>query len=422
MPDLSRFAQNLGTTSGIGRLMDDLGRGLTDPHTMIMLGGGNPAHIPEVQACFQERMRHIVDTPTLFAASFGNYDAPQGNQAFIEAISVLLQEHFAWPVSPDNIVLTNGSQSAFFLLFNSLAGTFPGGRKKRILLPLTPEYIGYADLGLEPDLFVSLQPRIEHVGDHRFKYRIDFDQVQARLNQDIGAICVSRPTNPTANVLTNDEMSRLSELARQSNVPLIVDNAYGQPFPDILFIDATPLWNEDTIMCMSLSKLGLPALRTGIIVAQAEIARTIARMNAVMSLAPGGIGPCLGTQLIRAGDLTRICRDFIRPYYSQRVAFVQDRLSEKLAGLDYRIHVPEGAFFIWLWLPNLPVKSHALYERLKRNGVLIVPGEYFFPGIDPAWPHAYECIRISYAQDLDVLAQGIDIIAREVSLVWDANR
>ena len=60
MPDLSRFAQNLGTASGIGRLMDDLGETLAQPGAMIMLGGGNPAHIPGVQACFQERMRHII--------------------------------------------------------------------------------------------------------------------------------------------------------------------------------------------------------------------------------------------------------------------------------------------------------------------------------------------------------------------------
>ena len=129
MPDLSRFAQNLGAVSGIGRLMDDLGKGLIDAQTTIMLGGGNPAHIPEVQACFQQRMRHIVDTPSLFAATFGNYDAPQGNQAFIEAVSGLLQERFAWPIGPDHIALTNGSQSAFFFLFNMFAGTFPGGKK-----------------------------------------------------------------------------------------------------------------------------------------------------------------------------------------------------------------------------------------------------------------------------------------------------
>jgi len=421
MLDLSRFAQTLGGASGISRLMDDLGKTLAQAGNTIMLGGGNPAHIPEVQARFQACMQDIIDTPASFGAAFGNYDPPQGNPRFIELMSTLLRKQFSWPIGPDNMALTNGSQTAFFALFNMLGGTCPGGEKKRILLPITPEYIGYADLGLEPDLFVSLKPDIELLGEHRFKYHIDFDQVQAKLGQDIGAICVSRPTNPTGNVITNDEMNCLGTLAKGAGVPLIIDNAYGQPFPDIIYTDAAAIWDENTVMCMSLSKLGLPATRTGIIAAPAEIIQPIARMNAVMGLAPGGVGPCLATELIRRGDLLSLCRDLIRPYYSQRLAFAEERLVHTLAGLDYRIHVPEGAFFIWLWLPQLPISSFALYERLKQNGVIVVPGEYFFPGIDPAWAHTQECIRISYAQDLDVLERGIDIIAQEIRSICAAK-
>jgi valine--pyruvate aminotransferase len=422
MPDLSIFARTLGAASGISRLMDDLGKTLAQTGDTIMLGGGNPAHIPDVQACFRENMRHIIDSPASFATAFGNYDPPQGNSLFIELMSSLLRQQFSWQIGADNIALTNGSQTAFFSLFNMLAGTGPGGQKKRILLPLTPEYIGYADLGLEPDLFVSLKPDVELLGEHRFKYHIDFDLVQEKLGQNIGAICVSRPTNPTGNVITNDEMNYLGTLAKEAGIPLIIDNAYGQPFPDIIYTDAAPIWDENTIMCMSLSKLGLPATRTGIVVAQADIVQTTARMNAVMGLAPGGIGPCLATQLIRRGDLLPLCRDLIRPYYSQRLAFTEERLAHALAGLDYRIHVPEGAFFIWLWMPKLPISSIDLYERLKQNGVIVVPGEYFFPGIDPAWAHTRECIRISYAQELDVLERGIDIIAQEIRSVYGTTR
>ena len=92
-----------------------------------------------------------------------------------------------------------------------------------------------------------------------------------------------------------------------------------------------------------------------------------------------------------------------------------------LAGQPSRIHKPQGAFFLWLWLPKLPIRSFELYERLKQNGVIVVPGEYFFPGIDSAWAHTHECIRISYAQDLDVLEQGIDIIAQEIHRVYSTK-
>ena len=56
-------------------------------------------------------------------------------------------------------------------------------------------------------------------------------------------------------------------------IPLIIDGAYGLPFPNILFSEARPHWNENTILVLSLSKLGLPGVRTGIVVAREEIVR-----------------------------------------------------------------------------------------------------------------------------------------------------
>ena len=49
------------------------------------------------------------------------------------------------------------------------------GAVSRILLPLAPEYIGYADLGLSPRLLVSRRARIEESDDGFFKYRPDFE-------------------------------------------------------------------------------------------------------------------------------------------------------------------------------------------------------------------------------------------------------
>lgn len=40
--------------------------------------------------------------------------------------------------------------------------------------------------------------------DGQFKYHVDFEHLT--IGDDIGAICVSRPTNPTGNVITDDEV------------------------------------------------------------------------------------------------------------------------------------------------------------------------------------------------------------------------
>ena len=166
---LSRFGKKIATSSGIGQLMDDLGNALAGDQEMLMLGGGNPAHIPEVQARFRKNLEHLLAEPGGFERAIGNYDSPQGNKEFIEALAALFRQEFHWDIRPANIALTNGSQTAFFSLFNLFAGEFEDGARKKVLLPLTPEYIGYADVGLTEDFFLANRPEVEHLDDHLFK-------------------------------------------------------------------------------------------------------------------------------------------------------------------------------------------------------------------------------------------------------------
>ena len=200
----SSFGEKLSSGAGILSLMDDLGKAMADGD-LIMMGGGNPGHIPAIQEVVRARLHRILDDDQALRKLIGIYDPPRGDRDFRRALAALLRQEYGWDLDEDNICLTNGSQGAFFLLFNLLAGRTRDGGRRKILLPLAPEYIGYADLGIEEDLFVAVQPRIEILDEPYFKYRVDFDRIA--INEEIGAICVSRPTNPTGNVLTDDEVA-----------------------------------------------------------------------------------------------------------------------------------------------------------------------------------------------------------------------
>jgi len=413
---VSKFGRKIATQSGIGQLMDDLSFALAGSQDILMLGGGNPAHIPAVQSYFRKSIQKLLYDGGEFERAIGDYDPPQGNRQFIEAVADLLGREFGWQIGPENIALTSGSQSAFFILFNVFAGSFEAGGDKKILLPLAPEYIGYADVGLSEDLFISSRPSIEYIDEHIFKYHIDFDRLA--ISDRIGAICVSRPTNPTGNVLTDGEIERLSGLAAARDIPLIIDNAYGTPFPNIIFTQAEPIWNRHTIVCMSLSKLGLPATRTGIVIANEAVIELVSKINAVLNLSPPGLGAAIATSLVRSGEIIGLSRDVIRPFYQKKAVLALEQLTEQLEGVDFYIHKPEGAFFLWLWLKDLPVTTEQLYQRLKDRKVLVVPGCYFFPGLQEDWPHKHQCIRISYARDEKTVASGLKIIAEEVKKAY----
>jgi len=414
--DWSKFGKRYTRSTGALELMEDLGAATDDETSTLLLGGGNPGRIPEVQKIFRERLAEIAADEASFERLVGNYADPRGERRFRRRLAELLNREYGWRLSADNVALTAGSQTGFFLLFNLLAGEFTDGDRKRILLPVTPEYIGYTDVGLEEDHFVAQLPRIQELEDDYFKYRVDFDALT--ITADVAAVCVSRPTNPTGNVITDRELASLDEMAKAANVPLILDSAYGLPFPRIVFTDATPLWNENVILCMSLSKLGLPGVRTGIVVAQEEVIAALTRMTAVLSLAVGSVGPVLTEELIANSEILSLSENLITPFYRDKALATCDLLKNELVGVPHKLHVPEGAFFLWLWLPGLPITSAELYARLKDSGVLVISGHHFYPGVSESWQHRDECLRISYAQDDATVARGVKLISAEIRRVF----
>ncbi len=416
----STFGQSFTRKTGIVDLMEDFGCAYQSDQPTYMLGGGNPAQIPSMQQHFREQMIKLLANGDEFERMIGQYDIPQGERAFLKNLAGLLQLEFGWDVSEKNIALTNGSQSSFFALFNAFGGHYEDGSFKKILLPLAPEYIGYTDIADQRPLFKSLRPEIDLFDDGFFKYRIDFNAMPDL--HDIGAICLSRPTNPTGNVMTDNEIQKLSSLAKAADIPLIIDGAYGIPFPGIIFTDAKVLWDQHIILCLSLSKLGLPGVRTGIVIANESVIEMISHLNAIHHLAIGSTGPVLVNELIKSGEILKLSETTIKPYYKNRMQQAVSWVKDYLGDIPVLIHQPEGALFLWLWFQDLPITSLELYRRLKAKGVFIIAGEHFFPGLESdQWPHKHECIRLSYAGNPVTVETGIKIISEELRQIYSQN-
>jgi len=414
----SNFGNKFTQPNGITQLMEDLGKAnCSDNPNIVMLGGGNPALIPEANEVFVRELQELISSSKV-DQMIGLYDGPQGNDGFRKALSKKLKDEYSWDIDDDNISLSNGSQANFFSLFNLFAGEMPDGSKKKILFPLAPEYVGYADQGLSEDMFVSIKPEIEIIdtenGSKQFKYLIDIEALKSLLaeDRDIGAICVSRPTNPTGNVITDEELKQLDSLAKQYQIPLIIDNAYGHPFPGCIYTDAKLTWNSNIILCMSLSKLGLPGLRTGIVIANKDVVQALGRINGSMILAPNSVGPTLMTRMIKEKQLLKLCRTVIEPYYRDKAETAVKLFDETFNDLPVYMHKLEGAFFMWLWFKDLKINSQTLYEQLKAEDVFVIPGHNFFINIDDNWEHKHQCIRINYAKDEATLRKGLAAIKR----------
>ncbi|MDC0948764.1 valine--pyruvate transaminase [Gammaproteobacteria bacterium] len=410
------FNHHLRAAGGVQQLMDDLSsaNATLGPHA-ARLGGGNPAAIPDVDAVFARRLREIADSPEQLARGFTHYTSPQGDARFREHYAAVLRERYGWPVDADNLVISNGSQQGFFSLFNTLTGGSGGHRP--ILLPMAPEYIGYRDLGVSGELFDALQPTIELLDGQQFRYHVDHDALSQK--QSIAALCLSRPCNPTGGVISDQTLQQLHAHAQSNAVPLIVDNAYGDPFPGLVFRENSHLpWLDGAVYCFSLSKIGLPGVRSGIFVAPRELARDLSTISARLNLAPANVGPVMIEPLITSGELQMLCEQVIQPYYRECQNYALAVFAEHFADLPVRIHATDGGFFFWLWAEGLPGGAQALYETLKKQQVIVVPGEHFFPQALTDWPHSHQCLRINIGRPRAEIDRGLRIIAETLRTLY----
>lgn len=413
----SSFGEKYTGRSGIVDLMADLGEAQHTRPDMISMGGGNPGRIAAVENIYKEHLVSLLESPDGAYEILGKYQSPQGDECLLKQLAALLHEEYGWSVTDRNVAISNGGQSAFYVLSNLLAGRFSDGSHRQIQFPLVPEYLGYADAGLEADFFTATRPAIDLLDDHLFKYRVDFDNLV--VPDTTAAFCVSRPTNPTGNVLTDEEISQLDKIAVASGIPLIIDGAYGTPFPNIIFNEVSPYWSENTILLLSLSKLGLPGVRTGFIVASEELIKAYTTANTILNLACGNVGPAIAGRLFEKHEVLKVSSELIMPYYRDRALKTMELFIKGMGDIPCFVHKPEGAIFLWLWFRDLPVPCAKLYDILKAAGVLIIPGHDSFAGLEKYWTHAHECIRISYAQDEAQVKKGVEIICREVRKLYE---
>jgi len=259
----SSLAAKLGGKSGILELMDDLD-GPRPRAGHAHAGRGNPAAIPEVCAVWRERCRELLDDAARFDAMLNSYDSPQAGRPDRCGRGVL-QPHVRMEAHERERSHHERKPDGHVLPAQHVRRPISGWQQEKDPPADRAGVHRVRGPGAGAGLLRAVRPSIEFLDKRTFKYHIDFSAL--KVAQDIGADRHLRPTNPTGNAIGDAELARLSALAKESGRPLLIDNAYGLPFPHILFKDINLLWDEHIILSFSLSKLGLPGARTGIVIA-----------------------------------------------------------------------------------------------------------------------------------------------------------
>jgi len=418
-PALTQFGDQMSHLTGVRAIMKDIietlqaGKG----QEFINLSAGNPVILPEVEQLWRDCTAELLASSE-YGEVVCRYGSSQGYQPLIEAVVNDFNQRYGLNLDERNILITPGSQSLYFYAANAFGGYTSSGELKQIVLPLSPDYTGYGGITLVPEALVAYKPTLDIGGGaHRFKYRPDFSQLT--ITEKTGCVLFSRPCNPTGNVLTDDEVNKIASLAAPYNVPVLIDSAYGPPFPALNFTEMTPLFGNNILHCMSLSKAGLPGERIGIAIGETELVGVLQSFQTNMCIHSSRYGQAIAARAIASGALADIATSVIRPYYQNKFIVVESTLDQAMPqDLPWFLHRGEGAIFAWLWLDNLPMTDWELYQELKQVGVIVVPGSSFFPGLKADWPHKQQCIRISLTATDAEIATGMQRLAKVVEQVY----
>ena len=162
-------------------------------------------------------------------------------------------------------------------------------------------------------------------------------------------------------------------------------------------------------------ELGLPGVRTGLVVAPEPVIEALGATNAVVSPASNSMGPALVLDLVQSGELVRVSREIIRPFYEQR-----SRRTWLVAGSCLRAALSRaqtGRCILLLVVVCGYRSAHRNCINDSKRRVLWLCWTALLPRAQGRVGAQAECIRISYAAPEEDL-QGLALIGAEVRAAY----
>lgn len=320
-------------------------------------------------------------------------------------------------LSAEQVVLTAGSNQMLHLVTDTLCD--PGD----IVLCSAPAYFVY--------LGVLKNMGIRSYGVTADEYGIVPESLDEALTQldkagelpRVKAIyVVSYYDNPRGVNLAIERRQAIVELARKwsrcGKLYVLEDAAYrelryaGADLPSLHAYDSDP---AQVIYTSTFSKSYSPGVRIGWGVLPAELVSPVCEQKGNLDFGSPNLNQYLMAEIIQLG-LYRQQADRVRAAYSAK-------LSAMLAALDIHLGTvdgvewlqPEGGLYVWLQTPpGIDTGlSGPLFDLAVSEGVLYVPGEYFYPTEGAAV--AKNQIRLSFGvQNAERIAEGIAALARAI--------
>ncbi len=285
------------------------------------------------------------------------------------------------------IMVTSGSQQAVEFFARLLIE--PGD----VVLVEEPTYIGAIQAFENYDARLIGIPmddegiRLDILETCLVKYRPKFIYTQPNFH------------NPTGMTMSLKRRKELLKLAYYYNIPLLEDNPYGElcyegeQLPSLKSLDN----NDYVIYVSSFSKTISFSLRVGYVVAGENIINRFIKFKQITDIQTNTLSQYLVHEFVSQGHLIPHIEKIKAKYKKKRDLMIAELSKQEIEGM--KVFMPNGGYFIWLRLPN-NIRMDELIKSLGDNGVIVMPGDVFYPKF--SIENNFIRLNFSYPKEQDI--------------------
>ncbi|UCE17013.1 MAG: pyridoxal phosphate-dependent aminotransferase [Candidatus Bathyarchaeota archaeon] len=341
--------------------------------SIIHLEVGEP-DFPTPSCITEAATKAIRDGKTRYTSSLGILELR-------EAIAEHFLEKYGVSVSPDQIIVMNGSSPGLFSAFSAL---LEEGDEVIISNPHYPCYPNFVT-------FLGCTPKFVKVSEHDgFQYNPD--DIKEKINPRTRAIMINSPGNPTGQVLDTDALSRIATLG-----PAVVSD---EIYHGLVFEGKEHSILEFTKNAFVISgfskQFAMTGWRLGYVIAPKKYVRPLQKLVQNFFISANTITQWAGIAALKeaATDVQRM----VNIYDKRRKLMIQS-----LRKIGFSIAVePTGAFYVFANAKRFTNDSLKFsFELLEKAGVGTTPGIDF-------GSNAEGYIRFSYTNSIENISKGID--------------
>jgi len=343
---------------------------LVEQPDIISFGGGLPA--PDIFPIkeFEEACMRVLENNGAIALQYGTTEGILSLREMIARHS----EKYGLHITPDNVLITSGSQQALDLIGKILIN-----RGDHVLVE-SPTYLG------------ALQAWNAY-GAEYITVRSDdngmvTDELEAALRSGPKFMYVlPNFQNPTGTTIPYERRKRLVELADRYGVPIIEDDPYGQlrfegdHIPPVSVIDSEFRSNEscysgNVIYLSTFSKILAPGIRLAWVIAPVEVIHKLVQAKQGADLNTSTFNQLVAYEVGHGGFLDKHVMQIRKVYHERRDVMLESLGKYMPQGVKWT-H-PLGGLFLWASLPEGLNSTQILEDAIKQK-VAYVPGDSFHP-------------------------------------------